>query len=245
MVDFSHVHAPVITVFSAPSLGAEPSNTLLYGERVQVLKTEQDWSHIRSLHDNYEGFVRSNLLQKHGDKPHKVAVPVTALFETPNFKASPRHHLYLGSPVTSTQSRENGFIQLTNKGWVFEQHLTAIDHTQPDFTATALQFLHAPYVWGGRSYDGIDCSGLVQISLMAAGIQCPRDTKDQINAFQHMVERKDVKRGDLVFFERHVGIMLDEQRILNATSRHMRVVIENLEDLETAYNGIIGIRRII
>ena len=112
-----------------------------------------------------------------------------------------------------------------------------------DFVETAMKFLDTPYLWGGRSCAGIDCSGLVQISLMAAGLECLRDTKDQIGTIGTKAS-PPLKRGDLVFFEGHVGIMVDEENLLNATSRHMKTIIEPVDHVKDAYNGILNIKRL-
>ena len=126
---------------------------------------------------------------------------------------------------------------------MFESHLVPLDQKREDFVETALMFLGAPYLWGGRSIGGIDCSGLVQLSLMAAGICCPRDSHEQIEVGKK-ASPDDLQRGDLVFFKGHVGIMLDDQHILNATSRSMDTRIEIVDHLAEIYDGILDIRRI-
>jgi cell wall-associated NlpC family hydrolase len=109
-----------------------------------------------------------------------------------------------------------------------------------DIINTALLYLHTPYLYGGRSSLGIDCSGLVQNTLLRHGINCPRDSGDQEKILGHPVPQGDLKRGDLVFFKGHVGIMVDDKNILNATARHMRTLIEPLNDLIEQYGDIIS-----
>jgi cell wall-associated NlpC family hydrolase len=244
MAETSHIDAPLVTVYSEANAQSEPRNVLLYGESLEVLDEAGDWLKIRSLHDGYEGYIPSSFLGQHSDKTHKVCAASTSLYDSPDFKRKDRHPLYFGSPVHATHERENGFARLANGGWVFEAHLMPIDKKRSDFVETAMLFLNAPYIWGGRSVAGIDCSGLVQVSLMAAGIKAPRDTAEQIEALGNPVPQSDLKRGDFVFFERHVGIMVDETHILNATSRHMRTLIEPLSDLVSAYKDILAIRRV-
>lgn len=250
MADKTNIHAPTVFQFASPDEQSEPVNQLLYGETVERLETQNEWVKAKATHDGYPGYIKASLLKDHFEKTHKVSVPQTLLFEEPNFKTPARHPLYLGCPLSGTQNTQNGFRQLHNKGWVFEEHTIGIKDTLKDWVNTAEQFLHTPYQWGGRSAAGIDCSGLVQISLMMSGIPCPRDTGQQIQSLGQNLEFGDtiqfasLMRGDLIFFERHVGIMLDQENILNASSRHMSTKIEKLDDLITAYNGILSVRRL-
>lgn len=237
------IHVPSVMMRQGPSETAEASNELLYGEIVEVLKQEGEWVRIRTDHDGYEDFIPMSVLGKPHETTTKISVPSTHIYQDPDFKSPVLSPLYMGSKITLSGKEQNGFCELAHSGWVFADCLS--NDTAPDFVETALMYEHAPYIWGGRSAAGIDCSGLVQISLMSAGIDCPRDTKDQIETLGQGAESENLQRGDLVYFERHVGIMLDSENILNATSRHMKVVIEKLEDMVAAYDsGILGVRRL-
>jgi cell wall-associated NlpC family hydrolase len=240
--DFS-VDVPLLSVRQKPDDVAEGTNQLLYGEGVSILNDNGFWGMAKSDHDGYQGHVHLNRLRLHKDKTHKVFVPSTHIYDVPNFKFTPRSTLYFLSQVHVTVEKQNGFVKLGNGGWVYEAHLAPIDFTHPDITGIAMTFLNAPYLWGGRSVAGVDCSGLVQVVLMAAGVPCPRDSGQQSEAIGTAVNNP--QRGDFVFFEGHVGIMIDDSRILNATSRHMRTIIELLSEVESAYEGgIKAIRRI-
>jgi cell wall-associated NlpC family hydrolase len=240
-----HIDAPIATMFETPKLSGEPINTLLYGESITAHKQKGQVAKITVDHDGYEGFIDAELLAEHRPKTHKVIVPMTHLYETPDFKNEPFVPLYMLSPVHATSDKKDGFVKLGNGKWIFEEHLGSIDDTHMDFAEMALKFLYTPYAWGGRTAAGIDCSGLVQLCLNAAGLPCPRDTKDQIKVYGENVDPSGkLRRGDLVFFERHVGIMLDSTLIVNATSRHMATVVEELTAVSHAYNGIIAVRRV-
>lgn len=247
MAEFQNIDAPIVTMFNSPDLSGEPINTLLYGERIEVQSQKGDVAKIKSENDGYEGFIDAELMAPHSKKTHKVIAPMTHLYEEPNFKTEPFVPLYMLSPVHATEEKQNGFVKLGNGKWVFEEHLGSITDTHADFAEMALKFLYTPYVWGGRSAAGIDCSGLVQICLNAAGLPCPRDTKDQVHIYGENIDPAEygsLRRGDLVFFERHVGIMLDSKLIVNATSRHMSTVVEELSSVADSYSGIILVRRV-
>lgn len=254
MAELFQIRTPCVMMHLEPSDSAQACNQLLYGETVEILgENSGNWVKAQATHDGYEGYIPASVLETPYKANYRVLEPETFIFSEPDFKSPVLSSLFLGSKVSATKNRQAGFRELENSGWVFEAHISSLDAKGLglDFVETALKFKHTPYLWGGRSFHGVDCSGLVQITLMDAGIDCPRDTKDQVCSIGQAVEFGDtiqygsLQRGDFVFFERHVGIMLDKDNILNATSRHMKTVIEKLDDLVTAYDGILAVRRIL
>ncbi len=115
-------------------------------------------------------------------------------------------------------------------GFVARRHLAAPDVRQPDFVAVAERLLGTPYVWGGKTHAGCDCSGLIQTALQAAGIAAPRDTDMMEAALGSPVSQTDLKRGDLIFWKGHMGVMRDAATLLHANAFHMEVASEPLAD---------------
>jgi cell wall-associated NlpC family hydrolase len=173
---------------------------------------------------------------------NRVAALRTFVYPETDLKTPPVDELTLGSYASVT--REVGsFLELTNGGFVFAKHVMATAFTHaPDYVFTAGRLLHTPYLWGGRTPKGIDCSGLVQLALEMAGIDIPRDTDQQADALAQPLPTHwrdyDWQRGDLVFFKGHVGIMTGVDHIIHANAYSMDVTVEPLLDLVRRGNEI-------
>jgi hypothetical protein len=245
MAELQTITAAKSGMHADPDARSEMLNELLFGENFQIIEPHGQWYKARALHDGYEGYVRAEDAQSLAKtSTHRVRAPLAHIYAKPDFKTPPVRTLYFLSALNIKRTEENGFLQIETDQWISREHVMPIDHRLRDYTETALNFLGSPYVWGGRSYAGLDCSALVQLSLMAAGISAPRDTKDQVKSVGKPLGAQGLRRGDFVFFERHVGIMIDADYVLNATARTMRVVAESLDDLSRAYGGLLQARRI-
>lgn len=221
---------------------------LLFGEEFAAEKEKGGWVYGASAADGYKGWApKADLKKKKTAPTHFTDVPLTHIYPAPSFKTPPVLALsFLSRLTVDGGKKENGFVRVPSLGWIFAQHVKPLRRmTGAAPVETALLFLNAPYLYGGRSAAGIDCSGLVQLAAMRAGLsRCPRDSGDQQAALGEAVTGGALKRGDLVFFPGHVGIMTDGKNILNATARRMRVVIEPLRDVEAANREILAVRRL-
>ena len=223
------VLAPAAIAFAAPRPDAAMVSEALFGERITVYEsTGEGWAWGQMEADGYMGWFSANALGPVG-KPatHFVTALRTFIFHTPDIKRAPSAALSFASrlAVTGTQ----GEFVTTDWGFVPAQHVAPLARTDPDFVATARRFLGAPYLWGGRSSLGLDCSGLVQLSLQAAGHACPRDSDMQQEALGAPVLFADpatLRRGDLLFWKGHVGFVSEPGRLLHANAFHMAVVEE-------------------
>ena len=241
---------PVVTVHKAPRFDAMQLTQALFGETVKLFHEEEGWAWVQLAKDGYVGYVNGNALSPHVVAPtHRVAVPSTFMYPDANLKTLPAIHLTLNAQVAITA--ENGaYSQLSNGRFVFTAHLKHVDEVEPDFVAVAELFRHVPYYWGGKSVQGLDCSGLVQLSLEACGMKALRDSDMQeatLGARLMVNDLDGLKRGDLVFWNGHVGIMTDEKTLLHANGHHMMVVAEPLKDavdrIAARYGQMTSIRR--
>ncbi|MEM0906377.1 MAG: NlpC/P60 family protein [Pseudomonadota bacterium] len=208
------------------------------------------WSWVQSAVDGYVGYVETDALRAPGPAPtHKVGVPAAVLYDEPTIKKGNVGRLPLGALVTvpevikaaetyarvevSWRPHRNGprARQAKDHAFILIQHLKPIDARIADWVAIAHDFVGTPYVWGGKSYEGIDCSGLVQAALQAAGLAAPRDSDMQLEELGTIVpDSAALTRGDLIFWRGHVGIMMDEDHLLHANGHHMLTVVEPLRE---------------
>jgi cell wall-associated NlpC family hydrolase len=225
----------------------------LKGERVMVYETTvEGWAWGQLEGDGYVGWLPAGALATPGPAAtHKVAVPRTLVFPGPSIKIPPLEALSLGCRLAIARSDEI-FAVTTSGGHVPQRHLVSIDTNETDFVAVAESFLQVPYLWGGKTSFGLDCSGLVQVALTACGIRCPRDSDMQERALGVPLARPfdadQLRRGDLLFWKGHAAIMRDQATILHANAFHMAVAIEPtpaaIERIRAAGSEITSVRRL-
>jgi cell wall-associated NlpC family hydrolase len=236
----------------APAPDAELMTQALKGERVTVYDRNGEgwvWGQLGS--DGYVGWLPESTLAKPSAKPtHKVTALWTFAFPGPSIKLPPAVSLPMGAALVII--RDDGPFALTSDGrYVPRQHLGPLDARALDFVGVAERFVGTPYLWGGKSAFGIDCSGLVQISLTSAGTGCPRDSDMQCDGLGRalsVAESKHLSRGDLIFWKGHVAIVRDAETIVHANAHHMATVIENTRDaiarIKAGGSDVIAVKRL-
>lgn len=234
---------PAAAVRAAPSLDAEQVDQLLFGELFEVLEFEDGFAWGQASRDGYVGWVEAAALSGRDLAPtHRVSALRTFSYLEPSIKAPSRGPFSLGALVAAVET-DGALTRVEGGGWIPTAHLAVIGVAFADPVETAQRFVGTPYLWGGRDSLGIDCSGLVQQALYAAGRACPRDSDLQA-ALGAPVEPGALGRGDLVFWRGHVGIMLDSERLLHANAHHMAVAIEPLDQAVIRIGGPMCFRRL-
>jgi cell wall-associated NlpC family hydrolase len=237
---------------ATPASDASLLTQALKGERVTVYDRNGEgfaWGQLAS--DGYVGWLPDAALAKPSAAPtHRITALRTFAFPGPSIKLPPVETLPLGAKVAI--AREDGVFAVTREGWYLPHcHVGPIDAFENDFVAVAERFVGTPYLWGGKSSLGIDCSGLVQVALNAAGTGCPRDSDMQQGGLGQALDASETKkllRGDLIFWKGHVAIVRDAGTIVHANAHHMATVIENTTEaiarIKAAGSKVTAIKRL-
>jgi cell wall-associated NlpC family hydrolase len=242
---------PQTAVRASPTPDAPFLTEALKGERVTIYDTNAEgWAWGQLAADNYVGWLSANALAPAGAPPtHKVTALRTFVFPGPSIKLPPLEALPLGARLAIARV-EDRLAVTRSGGYLPASHLAPLDVAEPDFVAVAERFLGVPYLWGGKTALGLDCSGLVQVSRNAAGISCPRDSDMQEAALGAAVaaDPARLQRGDLIFWKGHVAIVRDSDALIHANAFHMAVAIEPIaKALARIHKGgseITSVRRI-
>jgi cell wall-associated NlpC family hydrolase len=245
------VAAALLSLHREPRFDARLDTQALMGEYVRVFDVQEGWAWLQLESDGYVGYAAQDDLMPIGRAAtHRVAVPSTFMFPGPDIKSQPTVTLTMNARVAVTGQDER-FAHLANGRFVVARHLVALSESAPDFVVVAEAYRHVPYLWGGKSVFGLDCSGLVQLSLQASGVASPRDSDMQEERLGRPLPNDDLeslRRGDLVFWDSHVGIMSDERMLLHANGHFMQVTTEPLatavERIARRHGKITSIKRI-
>jgi hypothetical protein len=220
-----------VNVQRKPSDDAPTDTQALHGETLIAYEERAGWCWVQLERDRYVGYISAEALTETIVKSdHRVCARHTMIYSAPDIKSSPLDALPFGSEV-HIAAAEGPFSQ-TASGYIFSRHLAPNDLPLGEFVGLAEMFLHTPYLWGGKTDMGIDCSGLAQVALAAAGVEAPRDTDMMEAALGRPVDvdegLRGLRRGDLVFWRGHVGIMQSEDMLLHANAHFMMVTSEPL-----------------
>jgi len=221
-----------------PSDDAAQDSQLLFGEVFTVYDRKDGWAWGQAANDLFVGYVRESALAKPVAGGTRISALMAPVFSAANLKTPVRDLLPMNA-VVSVGARDGDYVNV-GPGFVHQRHLAP--ETEKDFVAIAERFLGVPYVWGGKTAAGLDCSGLIQTALQAVGKAAPRDTDMMERSLgeRALAASEPLQRGDLVFWKGHMGVMLDNARLLHANAFHMMVAIEPLADAIPRIQAVAG-----
>lgn len=237
-----------------PDSQSRVESQLLYGETFIVYEDADNWCWGQLTYDNYVGYVRKNTLALDPWKEtHLVSEPGTYIYSEPDIKQPPKGFASISSPVEII-CENDGFSKTSDGNWLFTKHLIPINSFGKNYIQYASKLLGTPYLWGGRSFHGLDCSSFLQIVCRLSGIHIPRDSDQQESVlgipveFDPLGDFSALRKGDVVFFPGHVGIYIDNEQFLHANAFDMQVTIHNFTDVldraERAKSRVTSVRRL-
>jgi cell wall-associated NlpC family hydrolase len=229
------VAVPVAPLRARPELACGTDTELLYGETVRLLDVAEGWAWVKSDLDGYVGYLPEDMVKPpQAPATHIVAVPRTFVYRGADLRFPQAFALSMGSRLSvagEAETRGTRYLLLDDSLAIVANHCApAGNPLGDDYVSVATRFLETPYLWGGRSGFGIDCSGLVQLAMQMTGGNAPRDSDMQASGLGRSISRDELRRGDLVFWKGHVAIMEDEKTLVHANGHTMTVAREGLED---------------
>lgn len=251
----ARIGVPVADMLAVPADTAGLNTQLLFGDDVLVFEEGPEWAWVQAARDSYVGYVAlAALASDAGEPTHAVCVPRTFVYAGADLRLPRRTSLSMGSRVSVhdfAETRGTRYAVLASGEALIASHLEPAGKHSSDYVDIAEQFVGTPYLWGGASAFGIDCSGLVQLAMRMAGLAAPRDSDMQAAGLGEPLDpgadMSGLRRGDLVFWKGHVAIMLDERNIIHANGHTMMVsrepLAEAVERIAYLYGGPTGFRR--
>lgn len=221
---------PVANLRGAPDASANVTTQALLGETLQIFESKNGFHWVQLDADNYVGYVAAHEVD-HGDAPftHEITAPLAHVYSKADIKSQPLDILPLGARIQAVGSNNDEWLSLTRGGFI--KTIATKKQNYKDLADAAAHLMNAPYIWGGRSMAGVDCSGLVQLALKMMGILSPRDSDQQESILGTAISQNELHRNDLVFFKGHVGIMWNETDLLHANAYYMKTMIEPLAEV--------------
>lgn len=225
------VIAPAAPVHREASTSSAMETQAIFGEAVTVYEERDGWAWVQLARDSYVGWVEASALGSLHPPTHRLSALRSFVYPRPSIKDPPLLALTFGSEL-GCQVSNGPFLALEGGGFVFGKHAAPADFYETDPVSVAERFLGVPYLWGGKTSLGLDCSGLVQIALTACGIGCPRDSDMQEQQVGTRIEPapdlRNLRRGDLLFWKGHVAMVRDAATMIHATGHTMTVTLEDL-----------------
>ena len=209
-------------IYKRSSKLSEVTSQILYGEKFKILSKNKNWIKIKSSFDNYVGYIKNEKYKANHNPSYKVYILKARIFNKPNNKT--KNFLPFSSKISIIRENKN-FVEFEKNKWLRKKDIKNINHKEKNFIKIFKLFLKTKYVWGGKTFKGIDCSALLQLFYYYNRSFYPRDTKDQIKYSKKNIKRKKFKKGDIIFWKGHVAICLNTKQLIHAYGPEKKVLI--------------------
>ena len=216
--------SPVVNINSKPSINSEVTSQILYGEKFKILSKNKRWIKIKTNFDNYVGYIKKDKFNQNFKPTHKVYKLKSKIFKRANNKFLPTNDFLCFASGVSIKNIKNNYIEFEKNKWIKKNNVKKINHYEKNYIKIFRLFLGSKYLWGGKTYKGIDCSALIQIYFYYNRIFFPRDSKDQIS-FCRKKSKKKLVKGDIIFWKGHVGMCVSQSKFIHAYGPKKKVLI--------------------
>ena len=236
----------VINLYKKSSSKSEIVTQMIYGDSFSIIKKTKNWLKIKIKDDGYKGYVQNKNFPKYFKPTHKIGILKANVYRFSN-KRKKVMEIPFGSRI-KVLNKHLSFLKFS-KGWISTKDVKPITFTEKNLFNKIRIFKNIKYKWGGKSFKGIDCSGLIQIFLNYNNIFCPRDAKDQVRYFKKKIKLKNIKKNDIIFWKGHVALVLSKRKLIHAYGPMKKTVIMEINQTikkieESAKLKVIGIRRL-
>ena len=218
---------PLSNIYKRPNVSSEVTSQILYGEKFKIISKNKDWIKIKVLFDNYTGYIKNKDYIKNHKPTHKIFTLKANIYNTQKNKT--KYFLPFASRISIIQENKN-FIEFEKNKWIKKNDIKKINHIEKDYLKILKLFLKTKYVWGGKTYKGIDCSAILQLFFYYNNKFYPRDTKDQIKYSAKKNESRIFKKGDIIFWKGHVAVCINTQKLIHAYGPEKKVLIMNITE---------------
>ena len=208
---------PYINIYERPSINSKISSQIIYGEKFKILKKEKGFIKIRTFYDKYYGYVKNKKFIKKFKPTHKVKVLKAKIYKSDKF-------LPFSSKIEIIKRKKN-YVMFKKNKWIKQKDITLINKREKNFVKIFKSYLNCKYKWGGKTYDGIDCSALIQIFYKFNNKFFPRDTVDQIKYIKGSITKKKFYLGDIIYWKGHVAVCINSKKLIHAYGPKKKVIV--------------------
>lgn len=244
---------PICDLKLKPEFNSNLETQLLFGERIKIINEDQkQWVLCQSIEDDYTGYIKKNNLGDLKSTNYKITNLSSFIYKAPDIKSGIVSKLFLNSKVLASKTKSDWYsVFFKNKNYyIHHRDLNLINKSPSSWVDLSIQFLNTPYLWGGKSHLGLDCSALVQLAFQSANKKFPRNTDEQFKSnILKNVSESELDKGTLIFWKGHVAIAINKTEIIHSNAYHMKVAIEQFREaknrIESSYGQIIGFKKLI
>ena len=209
-------------IYKKPSKQSEVTSQIIYGEKFKILAKNKSWIKIKTLFDNYKGFIKNSKYVEKFSPNYKISSLKAKIFKKPGIGTN--SWLPFASKLSVLEQNRN-YVKIEKKKWIKKEDIKKLNHKEKNFVKIFKKFINVKYVWGGKTFKGIDCSALLQIFFCYNNSFYPRDTKDQIKYTKKKSKNKKFKKGDVIFWKGHVAMCLNSKQLIHAYGPEKKVII--------------------